>query len=79
MMNHTNKLETMPMPKLVLNMALPLMVSLLVQSLYNIVDSIFVAKLSEDALAATSLVFPVQLLMIAVGVGVNSEFSALGR
>lgn len=74
-----NKLESMPMQRLVMNMSLPLMVSLLVQSLYNIVDGIFVAKLSEDALTATSLVFPIQMLMIAVGVGtavgVNSLLS----
>jgi putative MATE family efflux protein len=76
-MNRTNKLETMPMPKLVVNMSLPLMVSLLVQSLYNIVDSIFVAKLSEDALTATSLVFPAQLLMIAVGVGTGVGVNAV--
>jgi putative MATE family efflux protein len=78
-MDKTNKLETMAMPKLVWNMSLPLMISLLVQSLYNIVDSIFVARISEDALTATSLVFPAQLLMIAVGVGtgvgVNAELS----
>ncbi|MDO4287384.1 MAG: MATE family efflux transporter [Eubacteriales bacterium] len=76
-MEHTNKLETMPMPKLVINMSLPLMISLLVQSLYNIVDSVFVARLSEDALAATSLVFPVQLLMIAVGVGTGVGVNAV--
>jgi putative MATE family efflux protein len=76
-MNQTNKMESMPMKKLVMNMSLPLMVSLLVQSLYNIVDSIFVAKLSEDALTATSLVFPAQLLMIAVGVGTGVGVNAV--
>jgi putative MATE family efflux protein len=65
------------MPKLVMNLALPLMISLLVQSLYNIVDSIFVARISEDALTATSLVFPVQLLMIAVGVGTGVGVNAV--
>ena len=64
-----NKMESMPMGALVLDMSLPMMVSLLVQSLYNIVDSIFVARLSEKALTATSLAYPVQMLMIAVGVG----------
>ncbi len=59
-----NKMAAMPIPKLVFNMALPLMLSLLIQSLYNIVDSIFVARLSEDALTATSLAYPVQFLMI---------------
>ena len=65
----TNKMETMAMPALVLNMSLPIIVSLLVQSLYNIVDGIFVSRLSEAALTATSLAYPVQMLMIAVGVG----------
>jgi putative MATE family efflux protein len=76
-MDKTNKLETMAMPKLVMNLALPLMISLLVQSLYNIVDSIFVARISEEALTATSLVFPVQLLMIAVGVGTGVGVNAV--
>jgi putative MATE family efflux protein len=76
-MNQVNKLESMPMPRLVANMALPLSVSLLVQSLYNIVDGIFVAKLSEAALTATSLVYPVQLLMIAVGVGTGVGVNAV--
>jgi putative MATE family efflux protein len=65
------------MPKLVANLSLPLMISLLVQSLYNIVDSIFVARLSEAALTATSLVFPAQLLMIAVGVGTGVGVNAV--
>lgn len=76
-MKTRDKLEIMPMPKLVVNMSLPLMISLLVQSLYNIVDSIFVAKISEDALTATSLAFPVQLLMIAVGVGTGVGANAV--
>jgi putative MATE family efflux protein len=75
-MNQTNKLESMAMPKLVMQLALPLMISLLVQSLYNIVDSIFVARLGEDALTATSLAFPAQLLMIAVGVGTGVGVNA---
>jgi Na+-driven multidrug efflux pump len=72
-----NKMAAMPMKKLVLNMSFPLMLSLLIQSLYNIVDSIFVAKLSESALTATSLVFPMQLLMIAVGVGTGVGVNAV--
>lgn len=75
----TNKMETMPVPKLVMNVSLPLMISLLVQSLYNIVDGIYVARISENALAATSLAYPIQLLMVAVsvgtGVGINSHIS----
>ena len=59
----------MPVGKLVFNMSLPMMVSMLVQALYNIVDSIFVAKLSENALTAVSLAFPLQTLLIAVATG----------
>lgn len=74
-----NKMETMPVPKLVITVSLPLMISLLVQSLYNIVDGIYVARISENALAATSLAYPIQLLMVAVsvgtGVGINSHIS----
>ena len=71
-----NKMGTMPVNKLLITMALPMMISMLVQALYNIVDSIFVAQISENALTAVSLAFPVQNLMIAVatgtGVGVNA-------
>ncbi|MCD7761260.1 MAG: MATE family efflux transporter [Clostridiales bacterium] len=72
-----NKMAVMPMGKLLFTMAVPLMLSLLVQSLYNIVDSIFVARLSEDALTATSLVYAVQFLMIAVAVGTSVGLNAL--
>ena len=64
-----NKMGVMPENKLLLNMALPMIISMLIQACYNIVDSYFVAKLSEDALNAVSLAFPVQNLMIAVSVG----------
>lgn len=57
-----NKMGTMPIGRLLFNMSLPMMVSMLVQALYNIVDSIFVAKLSENALTAVSLAFPLQML-----------------
>lgn len=71
-----NKMGVMGMPRLVASVSFPLMVSMLVQSLYNIVDGIYVSRISENALAATSLAYPVQMLMIAVsvgtGVGVNS-------
>ena len=66
-----NKMGTMPVGKLIFNMSLPMMVSMLVQALYNIVDSIFVAKLSENALTAVSLAFPLQTLLIAVGAGIK--------
>ena len=76
-MEKENKMAVMPMSKLIITMSLPLMLSLLIQSLYNIVDSIFVAKLGEDALTATSLVFPMQMLMIAVGVGTGVGVNAV--
>ena len=74
-----NKMGTMPEGRLIVPMSFPIMLSMLVQALYNIVDSAFVARISEDALTAVSLAFPVQLLMIAVatgtGVGVNALLS----
>ena len=72
-----NKMGTMPVGKLIFNMSLPMMVSMLVQALYNIVDSIFVAKLSEHALTAVSLAFPLQTLLIAVGAGTGVGMNAL--
>ncbi|MEY8337451.1 MATE family efflux transporter [Lachnospiraceae bacterium 62-35] len=70
---------TMPVPKLLIAMSLPMMISMLVQALYNIVDSMFVARLNENALTAVSLAFPVQNLMISVfsgtGVGINALLS----
>ena len=78
-----NKMGVMPVGKLLMSMSLPIMISMLIQALYNIVDSMFVARISEDALTAVSLAFPIQNLMIAVatgtGVGMNSLLSkALG-
>lgn len=72
-----NKMGTMPVGRLLFNMSLPMMVSMLVQALYNIVDSIFVAKLSENALTAVSLAFPLQTLLIAVGTGTGVGMNAL--
>lgn len=72
-----NKMGTMPVGKLVFNMSLPMMVSMLVQALYNIVDSIFVAMLSENALTAVSLAFPLQTLLVAVGAGTGVGMNAL--
>lgn len=72
-----NKLKDEAIKPLLIKMAIPLMFSLLVQSLYNIVDSIFVAKYSEEALTATSLVYAIQFLMIAIGVGTAVGLNAL--
>lgn len=68
---------TMPINRLILTMSLPMMTSMLIQSLYNIVDSIFVAQINENALTAVSLAFPVQNLMIAVQVGTGVGMNAL--
>ena len=67
----------MPVKKLVINMSLPMMISMLVQALYNIVDSIFVSMLSEGALTAVTLEFPMQNLMIAIGSGTGVGINAL--
>ncbi|BFL48257.1 MATE family efflux transporter [Lactonifactor longoviformis] len=74
-----NKMGVMPVPKLLLTMSLPMIISMLVQALYNVVDSMFVAQLNENALTAVSLAFPVQNLMISIltgtGVGINALLS----
>lgn len=72
-----NKMGVMPIPKLLITMSLPMILSMLVQALYNVVDSIFVAKLNEAALTAVSLAFPVQNLMIAIAVGTGVGINAL--
>ncbi len=72
-----NKMGVMPVNKLLISMSLPMMISMLVQALYNVVDSVFVAKVNENALTAVSLAFPVQNLMIAVAVGTGVGINAL--
>ena len=72
-----NKMGVMPVRRLLITMALPMMISMLVQALYNVVDSIFVAQISESALTAVSLVFPFQNLMISIGVGTAVGVNAL--
>ena len=74
-----NKMGVMPIGKLLVNMALPMIISMLVQALYNVVDSIYVSRISESAVTALSLAFPVQNLQIGfavgIGVGINSLLS----
>ena len=72
-----NIMGTMPVGRLLVKISLPMMISMLVQALYNIVDSIFVAKLSTDALTAVSLAFPIQNLMISASVGTGVGLNAL--
>ena len=87
MQNNTlreNKMGVMPVGKLLVNMALPMIISMLVQALYNVIDSIYVSQVSESAVTALSLAFPVQNLQIGfavgIGVGVNSLLSkSLGQ
>ena len=79
-----NKMGVMPVGKLMVNMALPMIISMLVQALYNVVDSVYVAQISESAVTALSLAFPVQNMQIGfatgIGVGVNSLLSkSLGQ
>lgn len=72
-----NKMGTMPVFKLILSMSLPMMFSMFIQAMYNIVDSYFVAKISENAITAISLAFPIQNLMISFGVGTSIGVNAL--
>lgn len=72
-----NKMGVMPVNKLLMNMSLPMMISMLVQALYNVVDSIFVSRIDENALTAVSMAFPIQSLMIALGAGTGVGVNAL--
>lgn len=75
-MEETNKLGVMPIPKLLFSTAVPLMLSMLLQAFYNVVDSVFVSRISENALSAVSLAFPAQNMLIAFGVGTNLGVNA---
>ena len=72
-----NKMGVMPVKKLIVSMSLPMMISMLVQALYNIVDSVFVSRISEDALTAVTLAFPMQMLMFSVASGTAVGINAL--
>jgi putative MATE family efflux protein len=72
-----NKMGVMPMKKLIMNMALPMILSMLIGALYNVVDSLFVSRFSEDALSAVSLAFPVQNIIIAIGTGIGVGVNSL--
>lgn len=72
-----NKMGTMPVGRLLITMSLPMMFSMLIQALYNIVDSIFISRVSEEALTAVSLAFPLQRLMIAFSVGTSVGINSL--
>ena len=72
-----NKMGTMPVGKLLISMSLPMMISMIVQAMYNIVDSIFVSRIHEDALTAVSMAFPLQTLCVALGAGMGVGINAL--
>lgn len=75
-----NKMAVMPVNKLMLNMGIPMIISMMLQAVYNIVDSAFVANMKgtgELALNALTLAFPVQMLMVAVGIGTGVGVNAL--
>lgn len=72
-----NKMGVLPVNRLLVSMALPMMISMLVQACYNVVDSVFVSQLGEDALTAVSLAFPAQNVMIAVGTGTGVGMNAM--
>lgn len=74
---HENKMGTMPVGKLIATMSWPAILSMLIQALYNIVDSIFVSMISEEALSAVTYVYPIQMLLIAVGVGTGVGINSL--
>ena len=72
-----NKMEHMEIKQLVVSMSLPIIISMVIQALYNIVDSIFVAKISSDALTAVSLCYPVQTIIVAIACGTAVGFNTL--
>ena len=72
-----NKMGVAPVGRLLLSMGLPIMLAMIIQAMYNVVDSIFIARVSEDALTAVSLAFPIQMLMISVGVGTAIGVNAI--
>ena len=72
-----NKMGTMPVKELIVSMSLPMMISMLVQALYNIVDSIFVSNVSHDALTSVTMAFPLQMMLISVGSGTGVGINAL--
>lgn len=72
-----NKMGVLPVKKLIIGMSLPMMISMIVQALYNVVDSMFVSKISEDALTGVTLAYPLQMLMISLGSGTGVGINAL--
>lgn len=76
-MEQENRMGTMPVPLLIITTSIPLIISLLVNNLYNLVDSIFVSRVSEEALISLSLAAPVQMIMIAMGSGLAVGLNAV--
>lgn len=77
MADRSERLGTMPIGRLLVSMSVPMMLSFFIQAMYNIVDSMFVARISEDALTAVSLAFPIQQLIVALCTGTGVAVNAL--
>jgi len=77
MTERANKMAIMPIKKLVMSMAVPAMISMVIQAMYNVVDSIYVSRVSEEALTAVSLAFPLQLVIIALVAGTSAGVTSL--
>ena len=77
MSTEQNKLGTTPIGRLLISMSIPMMISFFIQALYNMVDSMFVARISENALTAVSIAFPLQQIITAIGVGTGVAVNAL--
>ena len=76
-MQQENLMGTMPIPQLIIKTSIPLIISLLVNNLYNLVDSIFVSRVSEEALTGIALAAPLQMIMIALGCGLAVGLNAM--
>ena len=75
--SNSNKMGTMPVGKLLLKMGLPAVISMLLQAMYNMVDSIYVSQLGQDALFAVGIAFPLQMLLLSVALGCGVGTNAL--
>ena len=76
-MHKMNKMGEMPVGRLIVSMSWPAVLSMFIQAFYNVVDSFFVSRISEQALAAVTYIFPVQMLIIALGVGTGVGINSL--
>jgi len=75
--NNENKLGTMSIPKLLFQVSFPIVISMFIQSMYNLVDSYYIGKINEEAFTAISIAFPIQNIMIGIGVGTGVGMNSL--